>query len=144
MATACYVLDLPMAVVPKGNLVAYGKHSMVDVNDKKIKNLGSVIGLLFREKYGSKMPFPKQAVKIEVTFFFPRPNHHFTRKGGRSKTWIPHYVHSPDVDKCSRTILDALTGLVYEDDRQVVELTARKFYDDGHRIYLKIQEVTEI
>lgn len=143
MATACYVLDFPMPIVPKGNLVAYRKYSMVDVNNKKIKNLENVITLLFRKKYGNTMPFPTQAVAVEVAFFFPRPNLHFTRKGNRSKHWIPHYVHSPDVDKCVRTILDALTNLVYTDDRQVVELAAWKFYGDEYRICLKIQEVAE-
>ena len=34
----------------------------------------------------------------------------------------------PDVDKLSRAILDALTGVVWKDDSQVVELRARKQY----------------
>ena len=34
----------------------------------------------------------------------------------------------PDVDKLSRAILDSLTGVVWKDDSQVVELRARKQY----------------
>jgi Holliday junction resolvase RusA-like endonuclease len=34
----------------------------------------------------------------------------------------------PDVDKLARALLDALTGVAYEDDGQVVALTVRKLY----------------
>jgi Holliday junction resolvase RusA-like endonuclease len=34
----------------------------------------------------------------------------------------------PDVDKLARALLDALTGVAYEDDGQVVALTVRKTY----------------
>ena len=34
----------------------------------------------------------------------------------------------PDVDKLARALLDALTGVAYEDDGQVVALTVRKIY----------------
>ena len=32
----------------------------------------------------------------------------------------------PDIDKLCRAVLDALTGVMYADDRQVVALSARK------------------
>jgi Holliday junction resolvase RusA-like endonuclease len=35
----------------------------------------------------------------------------------------------PDVDKLARALLDALTGVAYEDDGQVVALTVRKVYE---------------
>lgn len=35
---------------------------------------------------------------------------------------------SPDLDKLTRAVLDALTGTLYVDDRQVVALEARKDY----------------
>jgi len=34
----------------------------------------------------------------------------------------------PDCDKLARALLDALTGIAYEDDGQVVALTVRKLY----------------
>ena len=34
----------------------------------------------------------------------------------------------PDVDNLCKTILDALNGLAYEDDKQVVECVIKKFY----------------
>ena len=36
-----------------------------------------------------------------------------------------------DIDKLSRAVLDALTGVAYLDDRQVIQLEARKAYFKG-------------
>lgn len=42
------------------------------------------------------------------------------------------YVKKPDVDNLSKQLLDAMTRLQFwTDDRQVVELTARKSYSDN-------------
>jgi len=39
----------------------------------------------------------------------------------------------PDIDKLARALLDALTGVAYEDDGQVVALTVRKMYGTDTR-----------
>jgi crossover junction endodeoxyribonuclease RusA len=41
-------------------------------------------------------------------------------------------VGSPDIDKVCRAVLDALTGILYRDDAQVVALSAVKTYADGY------------
>jgi Holliday junction resolvase RusA-like endonuclease len=60
------------------------------------------------------------AVTVAITFDLPRP------LSLRRKT--RHHTTAPDVDKLARTVLDALTGILYLDDKQVVELHARKRY----------------
>lgn len=37
----------------------------------------------------------------------------------------------PDVDNVGKTICDALNGLAWKDDSQIVEATIRKFYSDA-------------
>ena len=39
-----------------------------------------------------------------------------------------HHTTAPDLDKLTRAVLDALTGVLYLDDKQVIELHARKQY----------------
>jgi len=39
----------------------------------------------------------------------------------------------PDIDKLSRAVLDALTGIVFSDDAQVADLQAHKFFADAER-----------
>ena len=42
---------------------------------------------------------------------------------------------APDLDKLTRAVLDALTGVLYVDDRQVVNLEARKDYGEWASAY---------
>ena len=46
----------------------------------------------------------------------------------------------PDVDNCAKSILDALNGLAYVDDTQIVTLLVRKFYTDTPKILIKVSE----
>ena len=72
-------------------------------------------------------------MQVELTFWFPRPASHYGTKAGISylKADAPAEPVSSrvgDLDKLCRAILDALTGVAYLDDRQVVELQATKAY----------------
>jgi Holliday junction resolvase RusA-like endonuclease len=57
-------------------------------------------------------------VVLVVTFHLPRPKSLPQR--------VVHHVTRPDCDKAARCVLDALTGVLYRDDGQVVELHVRK------------------
>ena len=36
----------------------------------------------------------------------------------------------PDADNCAKSVLDALNGVAYRDDNQIVDLIVRKFYTE--------------
>lgn len=65
------------------------------------------------------LPLFWDVVMVDVTFVLKRPK-------ATPKTKTPPAVKKPDVDKLARAVLDAITGIVYNDDSQVVELHARK------------------
>ena len=62
---------------------------------------------------GKNVPF-----RLVVTFRFQKPK--------SVKKTVLEKVTKPDTDKLIRSILDALTGIVWTDDSQVVEILARK------------------
>lgn len=64
---------------------------------------------------------------ITVVFQFVRPKSHYTAKGALRDA-APRHVGKPDIDKLCRAVLDALTGIAYADDSQVVALDASKVY----------------
>jgi len=76
------------------------------------------------------------AVHLEVTFVLPRPAGHFLpvntkRPVPELNPNAPVYPFGqPDLDKLCRSVLDALTGIVYLDDAQVIHLNAGKVYSD--------------
>ena len=57
---------------------------------------------------------------LTVTFYLPRP------KAIKDKT-VPH-LKKPDLDKCVRSVKDALSKIAWRDDSLVTDITARKLY----------------
>lgn len=73
-----------------------------------------------------------QPVSLSVVFRFKRPAAHFGKKG--IKPSAPQHNTSArcgDIDKLLRSTLDALTGVAYDDDRQVVSVNVTKRYTCG-------------
>jgi crossover junction endodeoxyribonuclease RusA len=73
---------------------------------------------------------------LVLEFRFSRPQSHFVTKKGVSylkpnSPAEPVSARLGDIDKLSRAVLDALTGVAYLDDRQVTQLEASKAYLDA-------------
>lgn len=64
-------------------------------------------------------------VFVNLHFRLPKP----ASAPKRKRTW-PISARSGDIDKLCRCVLDALTGVLFNDDSQVVTLTASKDYGD--------------
>jgi crossover junction endodeoxyribonuclease RusA len=72
-------------------------------------------------------------MRLDLVFWFARPASHYGTKNGAlylkpSAPAQPVSARLGDVDKLSRAVLDALTGVAYLDDRQVILLQASKGY----------------
>lgn len=81
-------------------------------------------------------------VAVAIVFRLPRPAGHHNPKTGALKPKAPARPSvKPDVDKLARATLDALTGIVFDDDSRIVELALHKTYaapgDEGARIVVK-------
>lgn len=69
-------------------------------------------------------------VVIVLEFAFMRPKSHLTALGKLRKGQSANMRSKPDLDKLARNVLDAITGALVNDDAQVAQLIARKFYVD--------------
>ena len=87
------------------------------------------IGRAARDEWGEGAPTFK-AVTIELHFRMERPKNQYADLQYRVKARYEDAEPSmpPDLDKLIRAVLDALTGIVYDDDSQVVSLTASKTF----------------
>jgi len=65
---------------------------------------------------------------MSVTFLMPRPLSHRKRDGSTAKGAPVHHIVKPDTTKMLRAIEDALTGIAWIDDAQVILQTAAKRY----------------
>ena len=68
------------------------------------------------------------AITISMRFRYLRP-----KSVIRTQPTVP-----PDLDKQIRSILDALTGIAYQDDSQVVQITATKEYQGSQGVDIVI------
>ena len=88
-------------------------------------------------------PLLEGPVAVEAVFVFGRPASHFGagRNAGRLKEAAPFYVTSHqkgDLDKHLRSILDALTGVLYHDDSQVTSAVASKVYGGESHVVVRV------
>jgi crossover junction endodeoxyribonuclease RusA len=85
-------------------------------------------------------------LSLVARFTLRRPAAHYGtgRNAGRLKPSAPSYVRTkPDADKLIRAVADALTGIAYRDDSQLVALHAVKMYGAPERAELILQELRE-
>ena len=110
---------------PKGSARAFvaGGRAVVTHDNKRTKPWQQCVqaeALLARQR----MAVPRVlagAVEVAVKFYFARPK-------SVSASRRPHHTVKPDLDKLARTVLDALTHVLIDDDAQVVSIAARKEY----------------
>jgi Holliday junction resolvase RusA-like endonuclease len=67
-------------------------------------------------------------LSVIISLYFSVPKSYLSKF---NKHGLEH-TKKPDLDNCAKTILDALNGLAYDDDSQIVELTIRKQYSTLH------------
>ena len=76
-------------------------------------------------------------IRLEVRFLMPRPQAHYhwkqrmgQRVQGELRDDAPlEHVSQPDTTKLLRALEDALTGVIWLDDKQVWDQRCLKFYD---------------
>jgi len=65
-----------------------------------------------------------EPLEARIDVYFPCPASAYRKTLPRKKEWR---TKKPDADNLAKAILDALNGIVYHDDSQVVDLHVRKF-----------------
>ena len=80
-------------------------------------------------------------VRATITFFMPRPKAHRNSKGALKAT-APRWPQTkPDVLKLARGVEDAMSGIVYQDDSQIViERLEKKYAELGPYCQVMIEE----
>jgi Holliday junction resolvase RusA-like endonuclease len=94
---------------------------------------------------GERDPFPEDvplSAVIRVGYRIPKSDTKKTKERKRSGEILPTKKGSmnPDLDNVAKAILDALNGVAYVDDSQVVFLGISKHYMDDPCTYVIIDE----
>jgi Holliday junction resolvase RusA-like endonuclease len=85
------------------------------------REFASVVTDIFVERLGRVPTFQRtSALTVDVHFLFPDQ--------GSS------IFATADIDNLCKFVLDALNGILYNDDRQIVTLKASKLFDSSHQL----------
>jgi len=88
-------------------------------------------------------PLLEGPLLFDVVFWMPRPKGHIGAKGVKPSA-PPAPTVKPDLLKLARAVEDALTGVVWRDDAQIVTEVLQKAYTAAQaRVEVRIATVTE-
>jgi len=127
------VYGKPAQMGSKKAFVRGGRAIITDDNSDKRKQWANAVASEAAEMMAGAAVIT-DPVSLQVTFFFGRPKSHFGtgRNASQLKQSAPsRHAQTPDLDKLIRCLGDALTGIVYRDDSQIVSLTADRRWTEG-------------
>ena len=115
---------------PQGSKTYLGQGRMIE-SCKRVKSWRGLVNKVARKFI--KEPFTG-ACEVVLVFKLKRRKDHFNSKGAIKNNAPKHYlVKRNDLDKLVRSTLDALSGVAYLDDCQVIKVIATKEYADDEK-----------
>jgi Holliday junction resolvase RusA-like endonuclease len=103
-------------------------------------NYETLIRELFAVAYPNHVPW-RGPVLLRVTAYFQIPKSTPKKRRAEMETECVWYPHRIDGDNLWKIIADALNGLVYVDDGQVVNGHVLKYYSPRPRVEIEIEEL---
>lgn len=82
-------------------------------------------------------------IKATITAYFPVPKRTSKKIGVRMIDKEIKHTKKPDVDNIIKSVLDSLNGIAYDDDKQVFEIHAVKYYGLVPRVHVVLKEISE-
>ena len=83
-----------------------------------------------------------EPLQMHIKAFYGIPKSATKKKRQQMSTGRLLPTKKPDIDNIAKCILDALNGVAFHDDTQVVRLMMEKVYDERPRVEVEIKEIT--
>lgn len=87
--------------------------------------------------------FKNRAIYLRISAYYPIPRSATKRDEAEMRAGVIRPKTKPDGDNVQKIIADALNGLAYEDDKQIVRWYCEKWYSDEPRVQVEIGDVGE-
>lgn len=105
-----------------------------------VKSYANWVRLCFQKAYPKHLPSMYQdkqlRMNIEAHFMIPKSFSKKKKKAALNGDIRP--TVKPDCDNISKNICDALNGIVFPDDKQIVSLEVEKFYSENESVIVRI------
>lgn len=114
---------------------------MRSVTPQQTKSYEDLIRWSYKAAGGQYMG--EKLIKVEIQAFYPIPKSWSKKKRNDAIFERIRPTTKPDCDNIIKVVLDALNGVAYYDDKQVVSVSCDKYYGETGYLRVKIQEITE-
>lgn len=139
MMIEIWVPGIPAPGGSKSRIVINGHATMAPAS-KKTKPWMALVAAFAQDAY--RGPALEGPLQVEMHFRFPRPKKHFhtgKKNAGKLRSDAPiFHITTPDLTKVIRSTEDALTGIVWRDDKQVAVRVATKTYADRPGVVVRV------
>jgi crossover junction endodeoxyribonuclease RusA len=128
---------------PQGSTKAYmpkgARFPVVTSDNEKLKpwrqQISGTAESIIRSVPGASVPMLHEAVEVRLQFYFDKPK--------STKKSVIHKITKPDIDKLERAVFDALTGIAFKDDAQVVKVSKDKLFGLPERVEIGVYPLGE-
>ena len=108
---------------------------------RKTKDYEKLVQYSFKNQYKGQALQGALKIRIDFYMYIPKNTSKKRRKLKNDKEVLP--TKRPDFDNLTKSITDALNGLAFEDDNQIVEAHIYKYYSDEPRAVKKIEKIQQ-
>lgn len=106
---------------------------------KKTQEYEEYVKACWVSKYGAIQP-AEQPLEVNIVFYMPIPKSYSKKQKVEILSGRLKHTKKPDIDNLIKSVLDALNGLAYADDSQIIKVTAVKRYAETGSTELTIKE----
>lgn len=101
----------------------------------------NLISTCYQNAAGNNRFSDEAYIKLRIQAFYEVPKSASKAKKAMMLSGEVLPSRKPDIDNIAKVVLDALNGVAYRDDVQVVELLMRKQYSENPRLEICLEEI---
>jgi Holliday junction resolvase RusA-like endonuclease len=117
----------------------FGKFTKV-YTDQQTLDYETAIGFSAAHAMGSSQPI-ETPVAVFLYIRLPIPQSYSKKRSEACLNGSEHPTKKPDIDNVAKAYLDAMNGIVYKDDTQVIQLHVNKVYALESGVDVMIKEI---
>lgn len=106
---------------------------------KKTKDFESIVAEAAKQAMGSSEAL-ESPVRCYLYFHMPIPASYPKKRQEACKSGAERYTKKPDADNLGKSVTDAMNGIAYKDDSQIVALHITKVYSDTPGVEVMLME----
>lgn len=111
------------------------------ITPAKTANYETLVKLAYRQECPGAEIYPKDVpLTVHVIAYFTIPKSASKKKSLDMQCGYIRPTKKPDCDNIGKIICDALNGVAFYDDSQIVELTVNKYYSNTPEVRVSIEE----